>query len=427
MHKSRVCMLASAHSALDARMFYRESRSLRQAGYQVTVVAPLNNDGFLLGTGGERIAAEETTIQAIRIIGFREKRTRFGKVQTALNLLSLVTLGKFKLGTNRYADLIDRGIKLKADVYHCNDGWSLYCGIQIKKRLEREGRKPKLIYDEYEYPAALTPSHNLIENIYNRILRKTHAHFIKGALRYVDYFITANQISRGYLLGLNRFIQTEVVYNCPPLSIFKELKAGVARKDKITICHEGYLWFRRGLRQMIEVMKVLKEHYGNKVELLIVGDVYGKEREYLDEKLEEYHLRDAIRCTGWLPYEKVGEAISSADIGIIFLEPTENNMLAGPPNKLFNYMRYGLAVVSVDLPETSRIIRETECGLIVKDRGTNSLVKALSVLIDDAGKRRRMGKNASRAVLNQYSWEQMEKKLLRVYGELLHPYECENT
>lgn len=423
MPKAKVCMLTTSHAALDDRIFYKESLSLQRAGYEVTLFAPLDHEGFLFDMGGKRIAAGEISIHDIRIIGFRQKRSPLGKIQTALNLLSLITLGKFRLGTNRYADLIDKGMELKADTYHCNDIWSLYCGNQIKRGLIKQGIKAKLIYDEYEYPPALYPNSNLIKDIYYRVLKQMDIHFIKKALKYVDYVITANQISRGYLLGLNRFIETEVIYNCSTLSIFQAPEFSKIKKDRITICHEGSLGFNRGLKPMVEVMRMLKERYADKVELLIIGDVYGREREYLDEKMKEYDLYHDIRRTGWLAYEKVGEAISQADIGIIFLEPTENNMLAGPPNKLFNYMRYGLPVVSTDLPETSRIIRETECGLIVKDRSTTGLVKALSTLIDNEDKRRRVGENARRAARDTYSWEHMEKRLLGAYTELLHPCE----
>ena len=157
----------------------------------------------------------------------------------------------------------------------------------------------------------------------------------------------------------------------------------------------------------------------DKIELLIIGDVFGEAKLYLENKIEEYKLHNSIRRTGWLPYNKVSEAISHADIGIIFMEPTENNMLAGPPNKLFNYMRYGLPVVSFDLPETSRIISETQGGIIIRDRSVDSLVRALSSLIEDEANLRRMGERGREAVLNYYNWEHMEAKLLRIYQELL--------
>lgn len=410
----KVCMLTSGHSALDCRIFYKESMSLQRAGYEVTLIAPLDNEGFLFDMGRNKIAVGETTIQDIRIIGFRQKSSRFKKVQAILELLRLAGVWKLSLGDD-YKDLIDKAVSLNADAYHCHEIWSLYAGIQIKNRLEKKGRNSKLIYDVHEFHPAV--GSNMKNRLFGKILRRIITCFEKEALKYVDYAVTVNYLIRGYLLAINSFIQTEVLYNCPVLSIFLE-PGERGHKDRITICHEGSLRFNRGLKQMIEVMTVLKGHYGDRVELLIIGDVYGEEKKYLKQKLQECELHDTIRCTGWLPYEKVGETIFQADIGIIFMEPTANNMFASP-NKLFNYMRYGLPVVSVDLPEISRIISETQCGLIVKDRSVDSLARALSALIDDEIKRHQMGENAKKAVYSQYSWEQMEKRLLRVYAELL--------
>ncbi len=421
MAKAKVCMLTSGHSALDGRIFYKESRSLQQAGYEVTLIVPRNNEGFLVDLGGNRVAREEVTVSGIRIIGFNQGKRRIPKISGALRLARLASAGRFGLGPEPFADLINRGVKLEADIYHCHEIWSLYAGIQIKRGLEKKGKRPRLIYDVHEYPPAIGSSSNIIDYLYATAVRRATIRFAKEALKYTDYVITANHITRGYLLTLNRFIQTEVIYNCPALSIFQEPQKVMAHKDRITICHEGFLTFRRGLKQMIEVMRILKEHYGDNIELLIIGDVYGQERKYLEQKLQEYDLHGAIRCTGWLPYESIGEAISQADIGIIFFEPTENNMLAGPPHKLFNYMGCGLPVVSVKLPETSRVILETRCGVTVRDRNISSLAGALSALIDDEGKRRQMGENARKASHSQYSWEQMERRLLRVYEDLLQP------
>lgn len=418
MPEIKVCMLTSGHPALDARIFHKESVSLQRAGYEVTVLAPLNKEGVFVDIGGNKIADSETTLNGIRIIGFSRGRERFSKTDNALLLLSLVNVGKLKFWREPLAELVDKGAMLRADVYHCHELWSLYAGIQIKKRLEREGRTTKLIYDVHEFrPAASSDS---IKNRFLRWgLRAILAHYEKKALQYTDYVITANQITRGYLLTANRFIQTEVIYNCPVTSTIQEPEGSGISRDKLTICHEGTLQFDRGLKQMVEVMRVLKERYGGKVELLIVGDVFGEGREYLENRLKEDNLHAVIKRTGWLPYERVGEAISHTDVGIIFMESTENNMLAGPPNKLFNYMICGVPIVSVDLPETSRIISESQCGLIVKDRSVDNLVRVLSSLIDDEDKRRQMGENGKRAAHNEYSWEQMAKKLLRVYSDLL--------
>jgi glycosyltransferase involved in cell wall biosynthesis len=419
MSKIKVCILTTDHSALDDRIFYKESRSLRQAGYEITLLAPLTNEDFLVDMGGNKIGRSEVTIENIRIIGFNKLKQRFNRIYSVLQLIKLAGVDKFDSRRDNYKDLINKAIESNADIYHCHEIWSLYVGIQIKKELQKKGRNSKLIYDVHEFHPAITYDvKNYMDRLYNWFLRRIIVHFEKKALKYTDYVITANQITRGYLLTLNRFIQVEVIYNCPVLSILQEQKRVNKNENKVVICHEGFLLFRRGLKQIIEVMRVLKKRYGSKIELLIVGDTFGDEKEYINKKLDEYNLQDTIKCSGWLPYKKVGEALSQADIGIIFFEPTENNMLAGPPHKLFNYMRYRLPVVSVNLPETNRIISEVDCGIIIKDWDLNSMINALSKLIDNRDERHRLSENAKMAISEHYNWNQMEKKLLKVYEKM---------
>jgi len=422
MPKAKVGILCSHHSALDTRAFYKEARSLQQKGYEVTVIAPLNDKGFIFDMGNNNIASGETTLYNVRIIGFNREKGAIFKNRIISKLITLVSLLRLRIGVEICTELIEKGASLRADVYHCHEIYSLYAGIQIKRRLEKEGRKPKLIYDVHEYTPALSPTARGINKLFDGLYKKLIVHFEKQALKYVDYTITVSEAIKNYLLSQNRFIQTEVIYNCSVFPISQEPERCVEHKDKVIICHEGTLSLRRGLKRMVEVMKVLKEAHGNKVELLIIGRIGDKERRYLDQKLKEYNLHDTISCTGWLPYEKVGQAISQADIGIIFSEPTENIMLGGGlGNKVFNYMRCGLAIVSVEVPERSRIILETQCGLVVREPSTETLSEALSALIDDEAKRHQLGENARKAAYNQYGWEQMEKRLLGVYEELLYP------
>ncbi len=415
MSKTKVCMITTHHSLLDGRIFYKEARTLQQAGYEVFLLGPLTNDGYIVDMGGNKIAKKKTIIQDIKIFGFNNPRS---SITTLLKkLLNLIIFPKLEGVIEIYGDLIKKGVELNADMYHCHEVWSLFVCIQIKKRLQRKGKKIKLVYDVHEFtPAA---SSRFFENKYlNRMLRRIYARFEKKALVYTDCVVTANQITRGYLLTLNRFIPTQVILNCQSLSPFNNIKNNIKYDNKIIICHEGALVFNRGLKDMIKTMKILRDEYDKEIQLLIVGDVFGEERKYLNKKINEYSLHNNIKITGWLRYESVGSAISQADIGIILMEPTENNMLAGPPNKLFNYMRYGIPVVSFDLPETTRIIEETHCGLIVKDRNVNTLVKNLRYLIEDKEKRSKLGQNGYRAVVERYNWDKEGKKLIQLYREI---------
>ena len=78
--------------------------------------------------------------------------------------------------------------------------------------------------------------------------------------------------------------------------------------------------------------------------------------------------------TGWLPYEKVSDAMRDCHAGLILFRECIENRMAGPPNKLFNYMNAGLPVLSVDFPEMRQIIMEEECGVLLNDQSVKSIL-----------------------------------------------------
>ena len=414
--KTKVCMITTGHSALDDRIFYKEALSLRRAGFEVVLIAPLNADGFLTDMGGNPIAQEAATLDGIRIIGFKtNSHSIFGlpKTWTISQWLRLATIGRLFLGQDPFSDMIDKATQVDAHIYHCHEIWSLYAALQIKRNLEKRGKKTKLVCDVHEFWPAKSNDGKLRAILWSKI----KIHFEKKAAKYVDRFITVNHIIRGHLLILSGFVRTDILYNCPVLSIFKESERKFDNGD-IIIAHEGHLPFNRGLREMIEAMNILNNHYNGKVRLLIVGDVFGEERRYLEQKTKEYQIESVVKRTGWLSYEKVGDALSNGTIGIILMDSKEENNMFSSPNKLFNYMRYSIPVVTVDHPELRRIILESQCGIVVKQRNVSSLVSALSMLIADSELRQRLGDNARKAVMEKYNWEIMEKKLFRLYKEL---------
>ena len=118
---------------------------------------------------------------------------------------------------------------------------------------------------------------------------------------------------------------------------------------------------------------------------------FGDEREYLLTKIKENNLQENVEITGWLAYKDVPKSLADCSIGIITNTEEKRNTMAGPPNKLFNYMTLGLAVLSVDLLATTQIIQETNCGIILQKRDAPLLAKELIKLLNDKTKCERLG------------------------------------
>jgi glycosyltransferase involved in cell wall biosynthesis len=398
----RVCVVCSRHSLDDARVVHKEAESLRAAGHEVILLFACNDrweytrfDGRVVATG---IAPRgETTHVGCRVVGAPKRRGLLGKWRS-------------------YRELSELAASLEADVYHAHEpDLALAVAVRAKALLRRRGRHALVVHDVHEYPPGETvdlvagwlkwPAHVAVRTWDRWIGRK------------VDHFFTANSIVRGYvLLRIDRRTPVDVLYNGPALRLFPQRppERWPGPDTPLVLCHEGSLGFDRGLREMVAAVDRLRD----RVRLRIIGDVFGAEREWLEREVAARGLDGVITRTGWLPYAEVGDAVRCSHAGLILFRDNLVNTLAGPPNKLFNYMNAGLPVLSIGFPEMRRIIREERCGALVEDQTVDAIVRGIEALLASPASLAEMADAGQRAVRERYSWECMERILLAAYGEL---------
>ena len=394
-------MISTRHSLDDARVFHKEAKSLAGAGHEVLLVLTCNDKYEYSTSDGKTILQGippdgEAWYAGIRVLGRPKRSGLFGKY---LNYLELGRLAG----------------KQEADVYHAHEpDLSLAIAVRAKRLSERQGRRAMIVHDMHEYPPG--ESYDRIAGLLKVPVLLGHFLWDKLLMRRVDFVVTANSIVRGYSLVLSPTTGVEVLYNGPSLKLFMQgrPKRWNGSEERLILCHEGSLPFDRGLREMIEAV----DRMGDRVSLGIVGDVFGKEREWMNRQIRERKLEDIVTCTGWLPYEQVGEAVAQCHVGLILFRECMENRMAGPPNKLFNYMNAGLPVISVAFPEMRRIINEEKCGVMIFDQTVESIVSSLQKIIENPAEMEKMGEAGQQAIRERYSWEQMEKRLLSVYDEL---------
>ena len=186
---------------------------------------------------------------------------------------------------------------------------------------------------------------------------------------------------------------------------------------EVIICHEGSLWFNRGLKLIIKALVILKGTHPN-FRFRIIGDVFGEEKKFLQKEITINNVENNIESTGWLSYNDVPKKIADCSIGIITNTNEKRNTLAGPPNKLFNYITMGLAIVTVDLPATTTIINETNCGIILQKRDAQLLAKDIQNLLDNTARRKQFQENAFHWAKKKFNWQSEAEKLFQFYNRL---------
>jgi len=381
----KVCMITSLHSPKDDRIFYKQAKSLQNNGFEVSILCLADENGKIKDMSGKVINAnneEENICDGIKIICIKKQSGFFQK-----------SLHKFAKG-KCWDNFIKKAIVINADVYHAHEPQTAFIGLKIQNQT-----KAKLIYDAHE------------PWIFSRSLKEGFLKIL--CLSKLKNIITANHITEQTLLKENPKLNTAIIYNCSP-SFFKEFRK---EKNEIIICHEGALWFNRGLKLIVETLIILKTSHPN-FKFRIIGDVFGKEKEYLKSKIKKNNLENNIEITGWLNYKDVPKSIADCSIGIITNTDEKRNTLAGPANKLFNYMIMGLAIISVDLPATTQIIQETNCGIILQKRDATLFAQELINLLNDKTTLSTLQQKSSIAAEEKYNWKSEANKLFQFYRSL---------
>ncbi|MEE2700163.1 MAG: glycosyltransferase [Bacteroidota bacterium] len=378
----KVCMITSLHSPQDDRVFFKEALSLKSNGFDVSILCLADENGFLKDMSGNLLNEknqQSIIIDGINIFGIKKQSTLFQKLL-------------HKIGQGKCWDVfIKTAIDIDAEVYHAHEPQTAFIGLKIQKQTNA-----KLIYDAHE-PWIFSRS------IKEWVLKKL-------CLKKLKNIITANAITQQTLLKENPNINIAVIFNCSP-SFFSQYRK---ENSEIIICHEGALLFNRGLKMIMEALIILKETHPN-FKFKIIGDVFGKEKKYLRSKITANNLEENIEITGWLPYKNVPNAIAECSIGLICNTDEKRNTLAGPPNKLFNYMTMGLATITVDLPATTSILQKAKCGILLQKRDARHLSSSITKLLDDQDTLRTYQQSALQTADESYNWQSEAEQLFQFY------------
>ncbi len=162
--------------------------------------------------------------------------------------------------------------------------------------------------------------------------------------------------------------------------------------------------------------QVLPRHPNAK--LVLVGD--GQTRPSVARKVLQNGLRQAVIMTGAIAHTRVPEMLSMADVAVVPSAPVSaSGGGTGTPLKLFEYMAAGKAIVATALNQAAEVIQDGQNGLLVEAGDVNGFAEAMLTLLNDSVERGRLGQNARRQAVEQYSWERYTQRLEEVYRNVL--------
>lgn len=120
----------------------------------------------------------------------------------------------------------------------------------------------------------------------------------------------------------------------------------------------------------------------------------------------------------YVPIEKLPLYTSDADVGIASIYGNATSNIYCLPNKLFEYIQGGLALIVSDLPEMNMLVAKFKLGISYKFGDVESLKDSLEKILLNKKFRNKCKENSSGAsmILN---WECEREQLIKIYNNLI--------
>ena len=84
----------------------------------------------------------------------------------------------------------------------------------------------------------------------------------------------------------------------------------------------------------------------------------------------------------------------------------------GSPTKLFEYMAMGKAIVASDLNQIGEILAHESTALLIEANQPKLLANSINKLVLDEALQKKLGENARKEALQNYSWDRHVERLL---------------
>ncbi len=302
-------------------------------------------------------------------------------------LYRLARLGLRTRGLRRAGRTIGR-----TDVIHANDLETLPAGYLLAKELHS-----RLVYDAHELYAEHEPDPP-------RIARAMLARIERGLARRADAVVT---VSEPLAEELRRRLRVEpiVVLNAPELDEREPPEPGAG---PLRAVYQGAFGTGRRLDDLFEAVRRAPS-----VQLTL--RVNRSTREELEGVLPA-DLRERVSVEDPVPPSEVVTALHGHHVGVLFDRPLTRNAELSSPNKLFEYLMAGLAVVAPDLPGL-RWLADEELGILFEAGSPESFGQALESLAADPDRLAQLRTNARRAAVERYNAEAQRAALARAWGD----------
>ena len=217
-------------------------------------------------------------------------------------------------------------------------------------------------------------------------------------------------LQRGHM----RRDRTFVVRSCPDLTRLRKVASQPQLKDgrRHLVVFLGVMGHQDGLDLLLDSIDYIFHQIG-RTDTLFVLIGSGPEQPRLRTLAAQKGLDPVTRFTGSLPDDQVAAYFSTATLGVAPDRATPMNDKS-TMNKVMEYMSFGLPVVLYDLTEGRRTAGDA--ALYARRDDPEDFARQILALLDSESLRAELGTRGRRRIEETLNWENEKRQLLEAYA-----------
>lgn len=394
---AKVLQLSDKHYIFDDRIYWKYSKTLYKAGFDVSFAGLLNTTKN----------TQHKINQPIKLIGLTQKkyiRNRY-----------LNKIIKYIFRTDITHQLFQIAKQEKADIYHIHN----INLVGIGRKLKKLAHKPIVIYDVREpYPQHIidyNPTNNYLTTKIKYCIAKYIEKWELKCSKHFDAIISNEENVANHFIKKLPDKKVEVIYNYTLLNPDFEVLPYENKVYDAIYC--GVITRFRGAMQILKAAKEVVQ-FKPEFKLLFLGRLFDTAlKQEMISFINVHNLLKNVEIKDFVEHNKVHDYYLKSKIGLgIFLPiPTHKITLQ---IKIFEYMIYGIPVVCSNFGHINNYTTKYNSGVSVNVENYNEIAQAILTLLNNPGYYQTLSSNAINAAKQYFTWDKMESKLIKIYYDL---------